>query len=152
MSRIKYKVVHKLEPVNAAYIAGLVDGEGTITLVVKQKNAQRHLALTISNTEFDLLKNVLRVVGAGKLTSKVAYSTKHAIGYTYAIYNQQALTLLSQINPYLRSYKKKRAKLILSRYLVLTPRNGKYNKTMLKKRAEFIEKFFSIKAKTSLSI
>jgi hypothetical protein len=57
------------------------------------------------------------------------------------VYNRQALALLQQTLPYLKSYKHKRAELILKDYLRLTPRNGKYTtellakKTLLKKQS-----------------
>ena len=46
-----YREVNSLSPVDAAYIAGLVDGEGTITLSRKHGGEGRQLVLSISNTE-----------------------------------------------------------------------------------------------------
>jgi hypothetical protein len=48
-----------LLPTHAAYIAGLIDGEGTITLTRKHQNENRQLAITISNTDRALLDFVL---------------------------------------------------------------------------------------------
>ena len=61
----------------------------------------------------------------------------HTPCFTYAIYNRQALALLEQIEPYLRSYKVKRTRLILDNYIALTPRNGKYTEELMTKRKEF---------------
>jgi len=36
--RILYKKVRKLNKENSAYMAGIIDGDGTITLIKKQKN------------------------------------------------------------------------------------------------------------------
>ena len=126
-----------LSAVDAAYLAGFIDGEGTITLSRKHKNENRQLAVTISNTERQLLEFSLEAIGAGKITNKRTSKSHHTPSFTYAIYNRQALTLLEQIEPYLRSYKVKRAKLILENYIALTPRNGKYTEELIKKRKKF---------------
>lgn len=51
----RYKIPNTLTRIDAAYIAGLVDGEGTITLTRKHRHENRQLAVTISNTEKPLL-------------------------------------------------------------------------------------------------
>jgi len=45
-----YKKVLTISKIDAAYIAGLIDGEGTITLSRKHKNENRQLVVSISNT------------------------------------------------------------------------------------------------------
>ncbi len=138
--------VNTLSAVDAAYLAGLVDGEGTITLSRKHKNENRQLALSISNTERQLLEFTLRAVGAGKITRKRTAASHHTASFTYSIYNRQALALIRQLTPYLRSYKVKRAELILQNYLALTPRNGKYSGTLKQRRREFEQAVLAIKA------
>lgn len=132
-----YKITNQLNAVDAAYIAGLVDGEGTVTLTRKHRNENRQLAITISNTEKDLLDFVQNTVGTGKITRKRTTSTSHTPSYTYALYNRQALSLLEQIYPFLRTYKAERSKLILRDYLALTPRNGRYSEQQLLARNAF---------------
>ena len=140
-----YKTTNNLNPTDTAYIAGLIDGEGTITLTRKHKNENRQLAITISNTEKELLNYVLATVGCGKITNKRTTSHKHAPSYTYAIYNRQALALLEQITPFLKTYKLKRAKLILKDYLKLPPRNGKYTPELKSERLRFENGVLNIK-------
>lgn len=123
--------------VDAAYLAGFIDGEGTVTLSRKHKNENRQLAITISNTERQILEFCLLAIGAGKITNKRISKIHHTPSFTYAIYNRQALALLKQIEPYLRSYKLKRARLILENYIALTPRNGKYSEELMAKRKKF---------------
>ena len=132
-----YKTTKQLTPLIAAYIAGLIDGEGTITLCRKHKNENRQLAVSISSTEKYLLEYVLEVVGTGKITTKKTVKTHHSPSFTYAIYNRQALNLLTQISPYLRTYKKHRSQLILKDYLRLTPRNGKYSEELRSAKHDF---------------
>lgn len=143
--KIKYKKVRKLKPVEASYAAGIIDGEGTIALTRRHRDGNRHIAVTIDNTDFDLIKHISKIIGAGGITKKNPSNSRDNIAYAYAIYSQQALDLLAQIFPYLRTYnKRERAKLALMNYKKLTPRNGKYSPEILKKREKFIRDFFSI--------
>ena len=141
-----YKSASQLSNIDASYIAGLIDGEGTITLCRKHKNENRQLAVSISNTERELLEYVLQRVGAGKITGKKTTKSHHTPSFTYAIYNRQALSLLEQINVYLRTYKRQRSELILLKYLEVTPRNGKYNPERLVAKHTFEEELLAIKA------
>jgi len=96
-----YRTVKALSPVDAAYLAGLIDGEGTVTLSRRHRNDQRQLVVSIANTERRLLEWTLDTVGAGKITGKRISSPLHSPSFTYSIANRQALQLLEQIAPYL---------------------------------------------------
>jgi hypothetical protein len=100
--------------------------------------------VTISNTERELLDYVLTQVVAGKITKKKTAQSHHTPSLTYAIYNRQALSLLKQITPYLRTYKRHRAEYIFQHYLNVTPRNGKYSKELLDARKKFEIKVLNI--------
>lgn len=145
----RYETARKLSPPEAAYLAGIVDGEGTITLTRRNSYKQRHLILSVSNTELRLLRHLRALTGVGKITKKRVYSARHSLGYTYGTSNRHALDIIAAIHPYLQTHKRRRAKLVLENYLKLTPRNGKYTPTMLKKREQFIEKFFDIRPETT---
>ena len=140
-----YKVAKTLSTAEAAYLAGLVDGEGTITLTRKHRTERRQLALSISSTERRILEYVLNTAGVGKITNKARSKDHHLQSYTYAVYNRQALQLLKQISPYLLSYKAGRAGLALKDYLRVTPRNGKYSPEMHAAKSAFEEKFLALK-------
>lgn len=132
-----YKQTKTLSESDAAYIAGLIDGEGTVTLVRKHKSEHRQLSVSISSTELPLLDFVKSATGVGKITTKKISKSHHSPSFTYAVYNRQALNVLEQIFLFLRSYKRARAELILDNYLDLTPRNGKYSKDLLARKNEF---------------
>lgn len=147
MAKIIYKKVKKLKPALVGYLAALIDGEGTITLPYKKSkrgNKYRQLSVTISNSDYELLRWVINTIGAGKITKKHPHNEKHALGYTYQLTSQQALDLITQIYSYLRTYKRKRAQLVLEKYKKLTPRNGKYSRKILIEREKFIKDFFAI--------
>jgi hypothetical protein len=141
-----YRIVKALSPVDASYMAGLIDGEGTVTLSRRHRNDQRQLVVSIANTERRLLEWTLDTVGAGKITGKRISSPIHSPSFTYSIANRQALRLLEQIAPYLRSYKATRTKLILQNYINLTPRNGRYTEEIRAERDRFLTTVLGIKA------
>jgi len=128
----------------AAYIAGLIDGEGTITLSRLHANENRRLVISIANTEIQLLEYVLCSAGVGKITRKRKTSEAHTQSFCYSVTSQQALALLKQITPFLKSYKRGRALLALDRYQALTPRNGRYSRAQVAERQEFESTFLSL--------
>jgi hypothetical protein len=137
--------MNNLSPCCAAYIAGLVDADGTISLARKHINENRHPVISISNTDRSLLEFVIKNVGAGKITAKCTVSKNHKPSFVFAIYNRQAINLIRQLKPHLRTYKAARAELILTDCQALTPRNGKYSKKMLLARKCFEERVLAIK-------
>jgi hypothetical protein len=142
-----YRSVQPLTVTEAAYIAGLVDGEGTITLTRYHRNENRRLVVSISNNERSLLEFVMQAVGAGRITTKRTYKDSHAPSFAYAITNRQAVDLLVQIAPYLRSYKSARSALVLKDYIRLTPRNGKYEKFEQAERERFEDELLAIRVR-----
>lgn len=143
-----YRKANTLALVYAAYLAGLTDGEGTITLSRSNRNKHRGHVVTISNTEIAILRHVQETVGVGKITNKRISRVNHTPSYTYHVTNGQALDLLQQIGPFMKSHKAARARLVLKEYLRLTPRNGRYTKDQLERRETFIEEFFAIRHPT----
>lgn len=141
-----YKTINTLSNVDAAYIAGLIDGEGTVTLTKEHANERRRLVVSISSTERSLLDFVHNSTGVGKITNKRTYNAKHTPSYCYKVTNRQALELLRQIQPYLHGYKSKRSSYALEHYISVTPRNGHYSQQKLKAREEFEQNFLKILA------
>ena len=137
-----------LSSTDAAYIAGLIDGEGTVTLTRKHRNENRQLCISISSTEKPMLEFVKHSTGVGKITNKRTSKSIHSPSYTFAVYNRQALELLRDVLPWLKSYKRERAALILQDYVRLTPRNGKYTQTLSKQGQDFVRQVLMIKANT----
>ena len=133
----RYRTMNDLSRCDAAYIAGLIDGEGTITLSREHRNENRRLVVSIASTERCMLDFVAERTGCGKITNKCTTSDRHAPSFAYRLTNRQALDLLTQILPFLRSYKAARAVLAVERYLAVTPRNGKYSLEMKKARDHF---------------
>jgi hypothetical protein len=132
-----YREVRALSVAEAAYLAGLPDGEETVTLSRKHAGEMRHLVVSISNTELRILEFAGVAIGAGTLTRKRTSKVHHTPSFAYTLWNRQALALFAQIEPYMQSYKRARAQLILRDYVRLTPRNGKYSATTRIERSAF---------------
>lgn len=71
----RYKITRKLRAEIAAYVAGLIDGEGTITLSRRHANERRQLVVSIASTELSLLRFVLIQTETGKITGYTARMT-----------------------------------------------------------------------------
>jgi LAGLIDADG endonuclease len=136
---------NKLSASQAAYVAGIIDGEGTITLTATHAGENRRLVISVASTERQLLEYLKRVIGVGKITAKRTYSSRHTPSHAYALTSRQALALMRQIVPYLRTYKRRRAELLLRDYLIMTPRNGKYSPALRIARTAFEHELLSIR-------
>ncbi|AUN16358.1 LAGLIDADG family homing endonuclease [Clostridium botulinum] len=130
-----------------AYIAGIIDGEGSIMLLRFHNNQFPSPCISISSTTIELLEWIKSVTKVGTIKRKKNYNTeKHTDSFIYTIKYNDAINLLIQIEPYLViKNKKTRARLIIEKYKSLTPRNGKYSNEMLKAKEEFYKEFISIK-------
>ncbi|MGC4377682.1 LAGLIDADG family homing endonuclease [Fictibacillus sp. Mic-4] len=130
----------------ASYIAGIIDGEGSITLTRMHEKEHRRPCISISSTDKDLLIYIQSLTG-GVINNKKNYKPeKHKNSYTlYIKKKEEVFTILRLILPYLRvNQKRDRARWILENYDSVTPRNGKYNKESLRKKLKFEEYFFKI--------
>jgi hypothetical protein len=145
-SMTRYRNVNRLEPAIAAYLAGLIDGEGTVTMTRQHRNEMRRLVVCISNNELAILEFARNVIGAGRITRKRTYNVRHANSYAYQVSSRQALDVLAQILPYMKSHKTDRAALALQDYVRLTPRNGKYAPATTAERKTFEERLLAIRA------
>lgn len=130
-----------------AYIAGIIDGEGSIMLQKIHKNEHPAPCISIASNTLELLEWIKKVVGKGTITKKKNYNLEiHKDCYNYFLRRNDAISLLIDIHPYLViDVKRKRSKLILKKYRLLTPKNGRYTEEMLVDKEEFYNEFIGIK-------
>jgi hypothetical protein len=143
--------INKLSSTDAAYVAGIIDGEGTVTLTRTHRGERRRPVVSISSTELPLLLYVRNVVGVGKVTNKARSRTHHSPSFAYVVSSRQALVLLEQVLPYLQTYKKQRAYMLLKNYLALTPRNGRYTPELHAAKLRFEATFFALSIRRKMS-
>jgi hypothetical protein len=136
--------VKQLSVSDAAYVAGIIDGEGTVTLTRTHRGENRRPLVSISSTESPLLRYVQSVIGVGRITNKVCSRPHHTPSFAYVVSGRQALAVLSQVAEYLRTYKAERARLLLAEYVSVTPRNGRYSPDQRAARECFEKRFFAI--------
>ncbi|MGL5379999.1 LAGLIDADG family homing endonuclease [Clostridium sp.] len=133
--------------VEKAYIAGIIDGEGSIMLQKFHKNEFPSPCVSVASTTLELLNWLKEKIGGGKIIRKKNYNPdKHSDCYSYFLKYNEAINLIQEIYPYLIiESKKRRANLILEKYKAVTPRNGRYSEELLKAKNKFYEDFISIK-------
>jgi len=113
-----------------AYIAGIVDGEGTVTLTRRHKNETPSPNVSIANTNNELLVWIKNKIGCGVIIKRTKQKPHHSNSYVFALYDRNALKLLADIKTFL-IIKKPHAKLLLNHYKDSTPRNGRYTKKQI---------------------
>lgn len=84
----------------AAYIAGIVDGEGFVFLELYRRGV--HLRLGVANTDKPLLEWLTEVTGVGNVNGGKAATERHKAGWTWVCASEAAETVLQQIRPYMR--------------------------------------------------
>lgn len=135
-----------LEKWEASYIAGIIDGEGSITLTRMHENEFRRPLVSIASTDKDLLI-YLKTLTGGLITNKKNYKPeKHKNSFTLSIKKKEdVFKTLIYITPFLKiQQKKKRAEWILEQYDQVTPRNGKYSVDLLEAKFLFEKHFFEL--------
>jgi hypothetical protein len=143
------RITHQLGLPDAAYLAGLLDGEGTITLSRRHACDRRQLVVSIVSTERCVVEWIRLALGVGEITGKRTTSVRHSPSFTFTVANRQALAVLEQVQPYLRTYKRLRAQLVLHSYVSVTPRNGKYGPALDLARRSFEDAFFALNARST---
>jgi hypothetical protein len=90
-----------LSPTEAAYIAGLIDGEGSVMLIKRGSGGGCQLRVVVSNTHEGVLRWLSAVTGIGKTYRLIAATERHKAGFSWRAHGDGAQTLLQQIRPYL---------------------------------------------------
>ncbi|WP_194191205.1 LAGLIDADG family homing endonuclease [Clostridium chrysemydis] len=136
-----------MKDTDKAYIAGLIDGEGSIMLQRIHRSTYPSPVVSVTSTTIEILHYLKDIIGHGTITKKTNYNPeKHKDCYTYILTYDKAINLLKDIYPYLIiKIKKERAKLIIDEYKSVTLRNGRYSKEQLALKLDFYNRFMSIK-------
>lgn len=87
-----------LSPTDAAYIAGFLDGEGSIILYKRQPVALR---VSFANSNRAVLEWIHNACGAGHLTTRPG-TDMHKAGHLLLLNSDPACGLLEQVRPYLK--------------------------------------------------
>jgi hypothetical protein len=133
-----------LSDVEAAYTAGILDGEGSISLTRNRKDRWPSPQVSVASNDRELMVWLSEHFG-GSITTKKPRRSTHSISYDWKLTDRQALQFLALVRPYLVIGRKiKRADLLLNAYLNSTPRNGRYTAEQLECKKKLIERFSSL--------
>lgn len=133
-----------LTDLQIGYIAGIIDGEGSICLTRNAPNEHRSPVLSVSSTTKEMLDYLKENLG-GSISTVKKDKESYKDAWHWKIKGNKAIEILKVIEPYLLvPEKRKRAKLIIDEYKSVTPRNGKYSAEMLEKKLDFEKRFFEI--------
>jgi hypothetical protein len=125
------------------YAAGLIDGEGTITLSRLNKSEYRAPIVSVPSTTPALVTTMKAMFGG--FISKKSNKEKHTPSQAWAARYDTAITCLERVTPYLREPEKiRRARLILNEYKKLTVRNGRYTEEQRAAKLDFERRFFEV--------
>ncbi|KAF0822601.1 LAGLIDADG family homing endonuclease [Cytobacillus firmus] len=125
-----------MESFEAAYIAGIIDGEGTITLTRMHASEHRRPCITIASTDKELLVYLHTLTGGTIINKKNYKPGIHKNSFSLNIKQKEKVMFVDK--------KRNRALWILDNYDRVTPRNGKYDVEKLKLKILFEEDFFKI--------
>lgn len=91
----------------AAYLAGIIDGEGSITLTRIHKNEHRRPCITIASTDKELLIYTKSLTGEIISNKKNYNPEKHKDSFTLNIKKKEkVISILTLVLPYLGVPKK----------------------------------------------
>ena len=127
----------------AAYVAGIIDGEGSIILTRMHVKEHRRPCITIASTDKELLLYVQSLIGGTIINKKNYNPEKHKDSYSLNVAKKkEVFPVLKQISPFLRVDKKRlRAQWILDHYDAVTMRNGKYSLEALERKSRLKTSF-----------
>jgi hypothetical protein len=128
------------------YMAGLMDGEGTIGIARDTSWKFRSPYVSLTSTTPELVQWCKDNFG-GCISSQRVRQENWKPSWSWRLRNkQQVIDLVTGIEPHmLEPAKKARIKLLLEEYPLVTPRNGKYSDEMLAAKIDFETRFMATK-------
>lgn len=124
------------------YTAGLIDGEGTITLCQHYTYGYRTPRVSVASTTMALMR-YLRTTFGGCISTKRTYKAHHKASYAWTLSGHKALDFCETIFPHLKEpVKRRRAKFLAANYLQVTKRNGRYLPPAQRRKEKFERDFF----------
>lgn len=129
---------------NDAYAAGLMDGEGTVTLTKYKKSDFRYPTVSVSSTTQELVKFMKSNYGGCISVKERPDNPSWKQGYQWTVIRNEAISFLNKVLPYMKEPEKiRRGNLVVNEYLTVTPRNGYYTESIEKAKFDFQMRFFS---------
>jgi LAGLIDADG endonuclease len=98
-----------LNKLDAAYLAGLIDGEGCIFInksTVQRKNCGKrgftyHSGIAVAMTSYEILHWAKRITGVGQIRTYKA-KKRHKQAWRWSVWSNEATALLKNVIPFLK--------------------------------------------------
>ena len=133
-----------LSDIEAAYAAGILDGEGSVSLTRNHSGRWPSPQVSVASNDRELL-DWLRCRFGGSITVKQPRKPQHSLSFDWKLTDRRALHFLQIVRPYLVIDRKiRRCDLLLIAYLECTPRNGRYSEEMLLNKQSLLSQFASL--------
>ncbi|QAU06539.1 HNH endonuclease [Gordonia phage WilliamBoone] len=131
-----------------AWTAGMIDADGSLTYQLSRPDRPHtwRPLVVVDNTDIEILHELKRLHGGGKLTEKRKQAPHHRQAWSWRLYGADVIIdFLSRVEPYMHcGSKKARAGIILDEYRPLTPRNGYYTDDMKLAKVALFDRYKSI--------
>jgi hypothetical protein len=128
----------------AAYAAGILDGEGSVALTRNHPDRWPSPQVSVASNDRELLE-WLRCRFGGSISIKKPRKPQHSLSYDWKLTDRRALSFLMIVRPYLVIHRKiSRCDLLIEAYLECTPRNGRYSQALLEKKQALLDNFASL--------
>ncbi|SNT65121.1 hypothetical protein SAMN05421812_12048 [Asanoa hainanensis] len=134
--------------VEKAWVAGILDGDGCVTLHgYAASKAYRKPLIVVDSTDIEILQELSRLYGGGLVVKKKA-KDHHLQAWTWRLYgSDKVLALIADVLPYMRcAVKVDRATLLANEYKHVTRRNGYYTPDARARKEAFEARFMAIGA------
>jgi hypothetical protein len=132
---------------NIHYVAGLFDGEGTVSMA-KPSTAEFYVpVLSLSSTDRVLCEVMTTVLGGGNVYEKRQNTrpAHHKRCFEWRWKGAGSLAGMEQLAPHILCPKKRaRMAFLLDRYAAVTRRNGKYSAEEAAVKANLHHEFFTV--------
>lgn len=127
-----------MSPTEAAWVAGIVDGEGTITIRTKPYPGGKRYqvaSLSVCNTDTELIARVVEFTGIGRLCFQTRANHKRKEIWRWQTDQRQAAAVVEQLLPWLTA--KRRVGELLMEMQSLR-RCGKYRSGEVERQREIV--------------
>jgi hypothetical protein len=91
-----------LSPMDAAYMAGFVDGEGCVGVGEHNKAAILHVRFAVRNCNRDVLEWCKRTTGVGAIVVSFNSNPRWKTSYSWVVSSGAAVSVLAQLAPYVK--------------------------------------------------
>ena len=126
------------------YAAGLMDGEGTFTLMSRGKGQYRTPIAEMTSTTYELIEFMRKLFG-GTIRKQKVYKAHYKQSWAWHVSFDAAISCMEQLEPLMLEPKKKaRARHIIQNFKAVTVRNGRYTDEEKKAKLDFEEAFFAL--------